>query len=102
LGRQALTTAALAGLFYTLLDGHSGGLDFYLFTLALSPGLLAATVVRTIAARGLLVLTASAVAVTAIVEPHGGSAAVAFVALAYALALAVTAARMSTRPWGSI
>ena len=102
LGRQALTTAVLAGLFYTLLDGHSGGLDFYLFTLALSPGLLAATVVRTIAARGLLMLTASAVATTAIVEPHGGSAVVALVAVAYALALAVAAARMSTRPWGSL
>jgi hypothetical protein len=102
LARQALTTAALAVLFYAWLDRHTGGLGFYLFAMALSPGLLAATVVRTVAARGLLALTASAVAATAFVQLSGGIRAAALIALGYTVALSVTAARMSTRPWGNL
>jgi hypothetical protein len=102
LARQALTTAALAVLFYAWLDRHTGGLGFYLFAMALSPGLLAATVVRAVAARGLLALTASAVAATAFVQLSGGIRAAALIALGYTVALSVTAARMSTRPWGNL
>ena len=99
LTRQALTTALLAGTIYTLLDRHSGAIGCYLFALALSPGLLAATVVRAVAARGLLALTVLALGLTGLVQPVGGALAAAQVACGYAVALAVAAARLSTRPW---
>jgi hypothetical protein len=99
LTRQALTTALLAGSIYTLLDRHSGAIGCYLFALALSPGLLAATVVRAVAARGLLALTVLALGLTGLVQPVGGALAAAQVACGYAVALAVAAARLSTRPW---
>jgi hypothetical protein len=102
LTRQAVTTVLLGGAVYVLLDRHSGGVGCYLFALALSPGLLAATVIRGIAARGLLALTALALAVTGLVQPIGGATAAAEVAGVYALALAVAAARFSTRPWTNL
>jgi len=102
LTRQALTTALLASAVYVLLDRHSGGIGCYLFALALSPGLLAATVIRAVAARGLLGLTVLALGATMLAQPAGGAVASAEIAGAYAVAVAVAAARLSTRPWTSL
>jgi hypothetical protein len=100
--RQALTTAVLAGSIYTLLDRQTGGIGCYLFALALGPGLLAATVVRAVAARGLLALTVLALGATMVAQPSGGAVAAAEIACVYAVVLAVAAAWMSTRPWTSL
>ena len=102
LARQALTTALLAATVYTVLDRHSGGIGCYLFALALSPGLLAATVIRAVAARILLALTVLALAATAIAQPTGGAVASAEIACGYAVLVAMAAAWLSTRPWTSL
>jgi len=102
LTRQALTTALLATAVYTVLDQHSGGIGCYLFALALSPGLLAATVIRAVAARGLLGLTILALGATLLAQPAGGAIASAEIACVYAVAVAVAAARLSTRPWTNL
>ena len=102
LARQALTTALLATTVYTVLDRHSGGIGCYLFALALSPGLLAATIIRAVAARILLALTMTALAATVIAQPTGGAVVSAEIACGYAVLVAMAAAWLSTRPWTSL
>jgi hypothetical protein len=100
LARQAGTTAALAAAGYIAFDrSDPGAVGYYLFAVALAPGLLAALFLRSVDARDAFWPTMAALGATLAAVPSRDMASLAALALETTVLLAIRAIAATARPW---